>query len=70
MVGKNAGNLEGLTSSETGKIWEIQVKLDAEKVNHYWIADEYPNELLKMTAWDGRKLTLKRIYRDAYWEHE
>ncbi len=51
-------------------VWEVQVKLDVEKTNIYWISSKYPHELLKMTAWDGRKLSLKRIYRDAYWQNE
>jgi len=70
MVQKNEGKLEEPDSFDMENSWKIQVQLAAEKVNLYWIADKYPNQLLKMTAWDGRKLMLKRIYRDAYWEHE
>jgi hypothetical protein len=69
-VNKNDENPEGLESYDPKNIWEIRVQLDTDKNNYYWIDGSSPNELLKMTAWDGRKLILKRIYRDAYWQHE
>ncbi len=69
-IHKNEKKLEGMESYDPGNIWEIQVHLDNEKTNFYWIAGTYPNELLKMTAWDGRKLLLKHIYRDAYWQYQ
>jgi len=69
-VHKNEKKLEGLESYDPENIWEIQVILDNEKTNFYWISETYPNVMLKMTAWDGRELLLKQIYRDTYWQHE
>ncbi len=44
-----------LTYKETGN----QIK--------YWFSGDYPNYLLQMEAWDGRKLKLKELSRYAYW---
>lgn len=49
-------------------VWVVSVKLDDEKLNQYFFTQEYPNILVEMTAWDGRKLRLKEYKRSAYWE--
>lgn len=69
-IHKNEINLKELAKYNQHDIWEVRVILDPKKTNIYWISGNYPNELLKMVAWDGRKLTLKRIYREAYWQGE
>ncbi|MBS0000301.1 MAG: hypothetical protein KFF73_15070 [Cyclobacteriaceae bacterium] len=48
--------------------WEVRVDLDEEKTNTYWISGTYPNFLLKMETWDGRKLELKQVERYSYWQ--
>ena len=47
--------------------WRVAVSLGAGKENVYWFAREYPNVLLRQTAWDGRSLRLKSTRRYAYW---
>lgn len=49
--------------------WVVSVKLDEEKNNQYIFTQDYPNILVEMTAWDGRKLRLKSYERDVYWEN-
>ncbi|MDF7811240.1 hypothetical protein [Hymenobacter sp. YC55] len=49
--------------------WLVQVQLSQKKTSKYWFAKKYPNLLLRQTAWDGRKLTLKKVSRYAYWNH-
>jgi hypothetical protein len=48
--------------------WEVRVDLDEEKTNTYLISDAYPNLMLKMEAWDGRKLELVQVEREEYWQ--
>jgi len=50
-----------------GGLWEVSVNLSSDKKNFYWFSGIYPNELLKMETWDGRRMLLKSITRDAYW---
>lgn len=54
--------------SQAEEIWRVDVQLDEEKTNSYWFGGSYPNLLLKQDTWDGRKLSLKESYMDAYWE--
>jgi hypothetical protein len=44
--------------------------LDEDKLNTYWFSGKYPNELLKMIAWDGRMIELQDISRKSYWLDE
>ncbi len=55
----------GLPQQDT---WRVTVKLDGEKSNQYIFTQAYPNILVEMTAWDGRKLRLKEYKRSKYWE--
>lgn len=48
--------------------WMVTVKLDDEKTNQYIFTQAYPNILIEMIAWDGRKLRLKEYKRNKYWE--
>ncbi|WP_258102038.1 hypothetical protein [Marinoscillum pacificum] len=50
--------------------WKVSVTRTEGSNLTYWINDVYPNILLKMEATDGRKLSLKSLTRDAYWNHE
>lgn len=52
----------------TQKAWLVKVQLDKENISRYWFAREYPNILLKQESHDGRKLLLKAVAREAYWE--
>ncbi len=61
-----APSIEGL--DVPGKLWKVSVILEDEKTIHYWFGKEYPNYLMKMEAWDGRKMELKSIKRDTYWD--
>jgi hypothetical protein len=56
----------GLPQQDT---WRVTVQLDQEKANQYIFTQAYPNILIEMVAWDGRKLRLKEYKRDKYWEH-
>lgn len=47
--------------------WRVAVALAPGKENVYWFAKNYPNILLRQTAWDGRTLRLKSTRRYAYW---
>lgn len=64
----------GITKAKPGEIkddspaWKVSVELKDGKTNVYWFKDSYPNILLKMIAWDGRKLELDHQSRYAYWE--
>ncbi|MBO0358908.1 hypothetical protein J0X19_13200 [Hymenobacter sp. BT186] len=49
--------------------WLVRVQLEPKKVSTYWFARKYPNVLLRQDTWDGRKLTLKKVSRYAYWTH-
>ncbi len=53
-----------------GGLWKVSVNLSSDKTNIYWISDIYPNVLLKMETWDGRRMVLKSITRDTYWTDE
>jgi len=50
--------------------WKVELQLEEGKTNSYYYSKEYPNELLQFESWDGRKMHLKNLERDAYWEHE
>ena len=66
-----AVNPEELNIHEQGQqAWRVVVQLDEQKTNTYWFAREYPNILLKQESWDGRRLELKEVKRDAYWAAE
>jgi hypothetical protein len=56
----------GLPQQDT---WRVSVQLDDEKINQYIFTQAYPNILVEMVAWDGRKLRLKDYKRSKYWEH-
>jgi hypothetical protein len=49
-------------------VWVVNVKLDEEKANQYVFTQAYPNILIEMTGWDGRKLRLREYKRNKYWE--
>jgi hypothetical protein len=49
-------------------VWEVQVALEKDKTNTYWFSATYPNILIKMEAWDGRKLELDHMERETYWQ--
>jgi len=66
-IHKNKAYQPDLEDFRKDDIWEIRVKLNDEKMNTYWIAGKYPNELIQMVAWDGRRIELKHISREAYW---
>ena len=51
-------------------LWKVAVQLEENKKNSYWFTKEYPNYLVKMKAWDGRKLLLESLKREAYWMSE
>lgn len=48
--------------------WRIDVKLEQDKLNQYFFAEEYPNIPLQYVSWDERKLKLKGFDRYAYWK--
>ncbi len=50
--------------------WMVEVKLAEDKTNIYWFEEAYPNIMLKMQAWDGRKMLLASRKRDDYWADE
>ncbi|MFD2245526.1 hypothetical protein [Pontibacter ruber] len=50
--------------------WQVLVQLDENKRSLYWFAAQYPNQLLRQQAWDGRNLELKKLSRYAYWQTE
>ena len=56
--------------SISAECWRIDVKLDSEKLNKYWIGISYPNFLLRQECWDGRKLVLRSVKRYPYWERK
>lgn len=56
----------GLPQQDT---WLVTVQLDSDKANQYIFTQAYPNVLVEMVAWDGRKLRLKEYRRSKYWEH-
>ncbi len=57
-------------NGEAQPAWSVVVKLDDEKTNTYWFAQEYPNLLLKQESWNARNLLLKEVKREAYWAVE
>lgn len=50
--------------------WKVTVSLNKEKTNTYYFCKDYPNILVSQHTWDGRTLSLKKAYREAYWETE
>ncbi|MBR10270.1 MAG: hypothetical protein CMP48_21580 [Rickettsiales bacterium] len=62
--------LIGIDSTLINSPWKVTVSRDSGSDLTYWINDTYPNLLLKMEATDGRKLSLKSLTRDAYWDYE
>jgi hypothetical protein len=49
--------------------WRVEVRLDEKKTNNYWFSRTYPHPLLRLRTWDGRKLDLKSLERQAYWQN-
>lgn len=58
----------GSVTDEEEKAWQVNVQLAPNKVNAYWFSKTYPNKLIRLQTWDGRKLELKKISRYAYWQ--
>lgn len=56
------------TDDSGNPAWEVQVDLDEDKKNIYWFLARYPNILIKMEAWDGRKMVLDHSERETYWQ--
>jgi hypothetical protein len=65
-----ADELLGIDSTLVVNPWKVLVSREEGADLTYWINDTYPNLLLKMESTDGRKLLLKSLERDAYWDYE
>jgi len=55
------------TLPQQGKAWKVILQYTGSESIRYWFGQEYPNKLLKMEAWDGRKMRLESSERYAYW---
>lgn len=64
------GDLEGLEEFYGEGAWKVSVSRASGANLDFWFGASYPNYLLKMESADGQRLQLKRMERDAYWEHE
>lgn len=53
-----------------GEPWKISVEREEGPDLTFWINGAGENYLLRMEASDSRKLVLRELTRDAYWEHE
>lgn len=52
---------------EKDSLWQVEVKLEEDKVNTYTFDKTYPNLMLSQESWDGQKLKLKEVSRYKYW---
>ena len=50
--------------------WRVDMSRSDGATASWWFGQDAPNYLLQFTHSDGRRLTLKSVERDAYWEHE
>jgi hypothetical protein len=65
-----AEDLSDIDPAFVSNPWKVNVSRAEGPDLSFWINGEYPNYLLRMKATDGRKLSMKSLIRDAYWEHE
>ena len=66
----NADDLSDIDSTLVYDPWKVNVSRTEGPDLSFWINGNYPNYLLRMEATDGRKLSIKRLERDAYWDYE
>ncbi len=65
-----ADELSAVDSTFIRDPWKVSVTREKGANLTFWINGDYPNTLLKMVSTDGRKLVLKSLERDAYWDYE
>lgn len=54
---------DALTADTPEPAWRVVVMLNNHRRNVYWFSKQYPNVLLRQSAWDGRTLRLQQVQR-------